>query len=136
MTIAGGNPSTLAAPIGPFRHYTIAPDGHQLVFVSGQVGQDVHGTLVEGGCFEQTMQVFRNLEAVLAEVGATPQDVVKLFTIVTGNGSFRDFARARSEVFARWYPDGDFPAHSAFAAAELAAPELLVELEAVIAVPR
>lgn len=136
MTIAGGNPHTLAAPIGPFRHFTVVPDDHRLVFVSGQVGQDSDGALVPGGCFGQTLQVFRNLDAILAELGATPQHVVKLFTIVAGAGSFGEFARARAEVFARWYPDGDFPAHSAFAAAELAAPELLVELEAVIAVPR
>lgn len=136
MTIEGGNPHTLAAPIGPFRHYTVSPDGHRMVFVSGQIGQDTSGELVDGGCFEQTLQIFRNLDLILQEVGATPQHVVKLFTIVTGEGSFGEFARARTEVFNRWYPTGDYPAHSAFAAAELAAPELLVELEAVVAVPR
>lgn len=136
MMIDGGNPAALAAPIGPFRHFTVAPEGHKLVFVSGQVGQDANGTLVPGGCFEQTLQVFRNLDSILAELDATPQHVVKLFTIVAGEGSFAEFARARKDVFARWYPEGDYPAHSAFAAAGLAAPELLIELEAVVAVPR
>ena len=136
MMIDGGNPASLAAPIGPFRHFTVAPDEHRLVFVSGQVGHNASGELVSGGCFGQTRQVFRNLDAILLDLGATPQHVVKLFTIVTGEGSFAEFARARQEVFARWYPTGDYPAHSAFSAAALAAPELLIELEAVVAVPR
>jgi len=136
MIVTGGDPAMLAPPIGPFRHYTVVPDGHRIVYFSGQVGQDALGALVPGGCAEQTAQVFRNLELLLDEVGATPAHIVKLFTIVSGEGSFREFARARAEVFSRWYPDGAYPAHSAFVAAELAAPEILVEIEAVVAVPR
>lgn len=136
MIVTGGNPDSLAAPIGQFRHYTVVPDGHRIVYVSGQVGQDETGALVPGGCAGQTLQVFRNLEALLLEIGATPAHIVKLFTIVAGKGSFREFARARAGVFDRWYPDGSYPAHSAFVAAELAAPEILVEIEAVVAVPR
>lgn len=134
--IVGGNPAALAAPIGPFRHYTVAPDGHRLVYVSGQIGQDAAGSLVPGGCAAQTTQTLRNLELILEELGAGPEHIVKLFTILAGEGSFAEFARARTEVFARWYPDGAYPAHSAFVAAELAAPELNVEIEAVVAVPR
>jgi enamine deaminase RidA (YjgF/YER057c/UK114 family) len=136
MIVTGGDPESLAAPIGPFRHYTVVPDEHRLVYLPGQVGQDRHGALVPGGCAGQTAQVFRNLELLLTEVGATPAHIVKLFTIVAGTGSFREFAGARTEVFARWYPDGAYPAHSAFVAAELASPEILVEIEAVVAVPR
>ncbi|MBL3686297.1 RidA family protein [Leucobacter zeae] len=133
--VTGGNPEALAPPIGPFRHYTVVPAGHRLVYLSGQVGQDRNGVLAPGGCAAQTAQTFRNLELLLGEIGATPAHVVKLFTIVAGSGNFREFSRARAEVFARWYPDQDYPAHSAFVAAELAAPDLLVEIEAVVAVP-
>lgn len=136
MIVTGGNPDALAAPIGPFRHYTVVPDDHRLVYLSGQVGQDRDGVLAPGSCAAQTAQVFRNLELLLDELDATPAHIVKLFTIVAGEGSFREFAGVRTEVFGRWYPDGAYPAHSAFVAAELAAPELLVEIEAVVAVPR
>ncbi|PWC05952.1 RidA family protein [Agromyces badenianii] len=132
----GANPATLATPIGPFRHYTIAPDDHRLVYISGQVGQDENGELVSGGVGGQTAQVFRNFELILEDLGVGPHHIVKLFTVLAGKGSFAEFAAARTEVFARWYPDGDYPAHSAFVAAELAGPDLKVEIEAVVAVPR
>lgn len=47
------------------------------MFTSGQIPLDASGELVEGGIEEQTHQVFRNLESVLAAAGASFQDVVK-----------------------------------------------------------
>ncbi|MFG1685418.1 hypothetical protein ACGFNP_35020 [Nonomuraea sp. NPDC049269] len=38
--------------------------------------------------------------------------------------------------FARWYPEGNWPAHSLAVVAALAAPELTVEIEGMAAVPR
>lgn len=136
MTVRGSNPCTVAEPIGPFRHVTIVPGNTEIAFVSGQIGHDADGHLVPGGCGEQTLQAFKNLELILEDLGATPNDVVKLFTIVAGDGSFSEFSRKRTEIFSRWYPDGEYPAHSAFAAYQLATPEILVEIEAVVAVPK
>lgn len=135
MTVAGGNPSTIAPPIGPFRHYTEVPPDHRLVFVSGQVGHDANGRLGPG-CAEQSLQALGNLELILDDLGVGPECIVKLLTIVAGEGSWNAFSSARAEVFARWFPDGVYPAHSAFTAVELAAPDLKVEIEAVVAVPR
>jgi hypothetical protein len=47
-----------------------------------------------------------------------------------------DRRAAREEVFARWNPRGDWPAHSLAVVAALATPELTVEIEATAAVPR
>ncbi len=66
------------APFGgaPYSQAMISGD---LVFVSGQVPIDpATGALVEGGVAEQTEQVLKNLQAVLAGGGkrsrARPQD--------------------------------------------------------------
>ncbi|CAM4517734.1 2-iminobutanoate/2-iminopropanoate deaminase [Paenibacillus endophyticus] len=62
------------AAIGP---YSQAIKLGGLLFTSGQIPLDASGELVEGGIEEQTHQVFRNLESVLAAAGASFQDVVK-----------------------------------------------------------
>ncbi len=62
------------AAIGP---YSQAIKLGGLLFTSGQIPLDASGQLVAGGIEEQTHQVFRNLEAVLAEAGASFSDVVK-----------------------------------------------------------
>ncbi|MHA7966220.1 RidA family protein [Paenibacillus sp. CAU 1782] len=100
--------STEGAPaaIGP---YSQAIKLGGLLFTSGQIPLDPAGNLVEGGIEEQTHQVFRNLQAVLAEGGATFQDVVKAtvflkdmnqFAIVNGiySSYFGDHKPARSAV--------------------------------------
>ena len=68
--------STNEAPaaIGP---YSQAMRIGNLLFTSGQIPLDASGQLVEGSVEEQTHQVFRNLQAVLAAAGATLNDVVK-----------------------------------------------------------
>lgn len=94
------------AAIGP---YSQAIKLGGLLFTSGQIPLDASGHVVEGGIEEQTHQVFRNLEAVLAAAGANFQDVVKAtvfmkdmnqFTIVNGiySSYFGDHKPARSAV--------------------------------------
>jgi enamine deaminase RidA (YjgF/YER057c/UK114 family) len=38
-------------------------------------------------------------------------------------------------VYADWFPDGKYPAHSLAVVAALAKPELSVEIEGIVAVP-
>ncbi|WP_169090093.1 RidA family protein [Paenibacillus sp. PL91] len=94
------------AAIGP---YSQAIKLGGLLFTSGQIPLDASGQLVEGGIEEQTHQVFRNLEAVLAAAGASFQDVVKAtvfmkdmnqFATVNGiySSYFGDHKPARSTV--------------------------------------
>ncbi|MEV1243352.1 RidA family protein [Nonomuraea sp. NPDC050022] len=128
------NPVGVPAPIGNYSHVATVPENTTLVFVSGQVGNLRDGSLAGPDALSQTRQVFANLRSVLDEFGATPDDVVKLLTFVSGTEQLPGFFAARDEVFAEWYPDGDVPAHSLAVVAALAAPELTVEIEAVIAV--
>ncbi|MDX3100360.1 RidA family protein [Nonomuraea angiospora] len=128
------NPAGVPAPIGSYSHVATVPANTTLVFVSGQVGNLRDGSLAGPDALSQTRQVFANLRSVLDEFGATPDDVVKLLTFVSGTEHLPGFRAARDEVFAEWYPGGDVPAHSLAVVAALAAPELTVEIEAVIAV--
>ena len=48
-----------------------------LVFVGGQISADEHGRTIDVGDIEvQTRNVFTNIRNVLAECGATMQDIV------------------------------------------------------------
>lgn len=69
------------------------------LYLSGQVALDpATGALVPGGIAEQTVQVFANLSAVLAEAGINLSGVVKT-TVFLKN--MNDFA-AMNEVYARY----------------------------------
>jgi len=48
------------------------------IYISGQLGIGVDGQLVSGDFRAQAEQVFKNLEAALAAVGASFADIVKL----------------------------------------------------------
>jgi len=127
------SPATLAAPIGRYSHLAVVPPGHALVFVSGQVGNDSSGTLVSDEAEGQTRQAFANIAAVLEELRATPDAIVKLVTFVAGERHLPGFYSARDETFDAWFPQGDVPAHSLAVVAALADPALTVEIEAVVA---
>ncbi|MEU0569115.1 RidA family protein [Nonomuraea sp. NPDC005983] len=130
------SPAGLAPPIGQYSHLAGVPADHELVFISGQVGALDDGTLAGPDAESQTRQAFANIETLLASLGAEPGHLVKLLTLVAGTEHLDGCRVARTEVFARWYPDGDWPAHSLAVVAALAAPELAVEIEGVAAVPR
>ena len=82
----------LSEPPG-YSHVAVAR-GSKLVFTAGQVPLDQAGNLVgPGDLGAQTRQVLANLEAALAEAGATPEDVVKT-TIFVVAGEQEDLPAA------------------------------------------
>lgn len=105
--------------------------GGRLIYVAGQIPWDAEGrTVAKGDVAGQTRQVFENIGAVLAESGATLDDVIKI-TVFSADIRYRDeINRVRSEVFNQPYP-----ASTQVAVAALVDPEWLVEIEAVAFVP-
>ncbi len=102
--------STTHAPaaIGP---YSQAIESNGLLFVSGQLPVDPKtGEFVEGGIKEQTLQVFKNIKAILKEANLTMDNVVKTTVLLADMDSFA----AMNEVYAAQF-SGIFPARSAFA---------------------
>ncbi|WP_214416298.1 RidA family protein [Sphaerisporangium fuscum] len=130
------SPDDLAPPIGRYSHLAAVPDGHEIVFVAGQVGVLGDGELAGPDAESQARQVFANIETLLASMGAGPEHLVKLFTMVAGTEHLAGCRAAIGEAFGRWYPGGDWPAQSLVVVAALARPDLAVEIEAVVAVPR
>jgi enamine deaminase RidA (YjgF/YER057c/UK114 family) len=116
--------------VNGYSHAVVVAPGSRVVHTSGQVAIDADGKVPEGW-EEQTRLVFRNLGEVLASAGAGWGDVVKLTYFVTGVGELPAIRRIRDEFVDVTRP----PASSLVQVAGLFRPDLLIEIEAVAAVP-
>lgn len=86
-------PYVQAIRVGPF------------LFLSGQIGIDPEtGRLVEGGIREQTEQVLKNLEAVLAAAQASLGNVVKTTVYLADLGEFQQMNEVYAQYFSSWKP--------------------------------
>lgn len=113
------------AAIGP---YSQAIQTDNMLFSSGQLGIDpATGEFVAGGVKEQTIQVFKNIRAILDEAGFTTEHIVKTTVFLA---DMADFAVV-NEVYAQQFT-GSFPARSAVAVKTLPK-NGLVEIEFVAA---
>ncbi len=128
----------LVNPPGVFKpwgyHHAVTVEGPtKLVFISGQVARDREGQLIKGDLAAQARQANQNLMAVLAGVGATPADVVKLTTFVVGlrPENRKTVLDIRDEFFGR----DSLPASTLLGVEALAEAGMLVEIEAIAAVP-
>lgn len=111
--------------------YSAGTAANGLVYTAGLVPWDESGKLVGiGDVKRQTRQVLSNLKAVLAEAGATFDDILKCNVYLADMRYFPDM----NEVFRDAFPS-DPPARTTIQAA-LAEPEMLVEIEAVAFVGR
>ena len=96
------------AALGP---YSQAIEANGMVFLSGQLPIDAAtGEFVPGGIKEQTLQIFKNIEAVLKEANLTLDNVVKTTVFLADMDFFADM----NEVYATQF-SGIFPARSAVA---------------------
>ncbi len=112
------------AALGPYSQAIVAGG---FVFCSGMAGIDPATGTIPDGIEAQTEQALVNLAAVLAEAGASMDDIVKT-TIFYDD--VEDFGRL-NEVYARHMPDPP-PARSA--PAHIRLPRgLLVSIEAIAA---
>jgi len=107
--------------IGP---YSQAIEKNGQLFISGQVPVDpVTSKVVEGGIAEQSMQVMKNIEAILKQAGYSFADVVKSTCLLSDMANFAGM----NEVYAQFYSENP-PARAAFAVKELPL-GVLVEIE-------
>lgn len=119
--------STTNAPaaIGP---YSQAVKAGNLLFVSGQVPLDpATGAPVEATIQAQTTQSLNNLKAILAQAGATMDNVVKTTVFLKDMEDFAEMNRIYQTFFA-----ADCPARSAVQVRRLPK-DVLVEIEAIAA---
>ena len=121
----------VAVPRGIMSQGVAVPAG-RMIFASGQVARDVDGQLVGAGDIRaQTRKTLQNLQAVLAEAGATMDDVVKVTVFVTNlSEHFAAIHEIRAEFFT-----SDYPASTLVEVSQLVDPEMLIEIEAIAVTP-
>ncbi|MGG4167479.1 RidA family protein [Rossellomorea vietnamensis] len=95
--------STKEAPaaIGPYSQGIVV---NNLFYSSGQIPLTPEGSMIEGDVVEQTHQVFRNLQAVLLEAGATFETVVKATVFIKDMNDFGAINEVYGEYFSNHKP--------------------------------
>jgi reactive intermediate/imine deaminase len=69
------------------------------IFVSGQVAKDADGTMLSGTIEQETEGTIKSIERILAEEGATLDDVVRVTTYLEDT---RDFGRY-NKIFGQYF---------------------------------
>lgn len=109
--------------VGP---YSQAVEVNGTLYVAGQVALNpATMKVVEGGIAEQTLQVMKNIGAILEAAGYTYADVVKSTVLLSEMADFK----AMNEVYGSFYTENK-PARAAFAVKELPL-GALVEIETI-----
>jgi enamine deaminase RidA (YjgF/YER057c/UK114 family) len=123
------NPATLYNSVQFGFSHAVRQKGGDTLHLAGQVAWDKEGKVVGGGDLAaQTRQALANLREVLAAVGATPADIVRLRTYVV-NHSPDKLGPVLGEIGA--FYAGAVPAANTFIGVQaLALPDFLVEIEA------
>ena len=80
-----------------------------IIFVTGQIARHEDGTPVAPGDFgTQTEFIFKKIEAVLNDAGASIDDVVKANIYATDIGKFKEISEVRNRYFAKAKPASTF----------------------------
>jgi 2-iminobutanoate/2-iminopropanoate deaminase len=111
------------------RPFSAAVVVNGMVYLSGQLGTDSTGHVVQGGITAETKQALENIRALLAANGASMDDVVKCTAMLADMSEWGQM----NEVYATYFPH-HFPARSAFGTTGLALGGR-IELECFAVVP-
>jgi len=96
------------------------------VFVAGMVARDGGGVIGGDSMYGQAKAIFGKIKHLMEAAGGAMDDIVKVDIFVTDIKRREEVWKARREVFS-----GDFPVSTLVEVRALAAPELLVEVEAI-----
>lgn len=122
------NPETVPATNGFYSHAVRVGD---MLYISGQAAFDERGELVgEGSMTDQAEHVFQCLSRILADQGATFDDLAFLRTYLTDMDLRVEYGQVR-----RKYITGVPPASTTVEVSRLFMPGLLLEIDAIVALP-
>jgi 3-hydroxyisobutyrate dehydrogenase-like beta-hydroxyacid dehydrogenase/enamine deaminase RidA (YjgF/YER057c/UK114 family) len=122
------NPATVPATNGFYSHAVRVGD---MLYISGQAAFDERGELVgEGSMTAQAEHVFQCLSRILADQGATFDDLAFLRTYLTDMNLRVEYGQVR-----RKYVTGTPPASTTVEVSRLFMPGLLLEVDAIVALP-
>ena len=109
--------------IGP---YSQAVELNGTLYISGQIPLDPETMkVVYGGIKEQTIQVMKNIGAILEAAGYTFRDVVKTTCLLSDMNQFQEM----NEVYGQFYTENQ-PARATFAVKDLPL-GVLIEIETI-----
>lgn len=109
--------------IGP---YSQAVETNGTLYISGQVPLHPETMkVVDGGIKEQTLQVMKNVGAILEAAGYSFKDVVKSTCLLSDINNFKEM----NEVYGQFYTENP-PARAAFAVKDLPL-RFLIEIESI-----
>ena len=125
-------PASISAPFGRYAQGVALPEGARVVVTSGQLPLAADGS-VPDGAEAQAALCFQNCEAILAEGGMGPADVVRVAAYVTDRAHMKGYMAARDAWLA---PHDILPASTLVIVSGFTRPEFLVEVEVTAATPR
>jgi enamine deaminase RidA (YjgF/YER057c/UK114 family) len=124
-------PSLYDSSPNAYSQLAIVPGGSKLVFLSGQGGDEPDGSFSKD-FRTQAASAFRNVGLGLAAAGATPADVAKITVLIVDHDM--DKLRIMQEEQRRLF-GAHHPAATLIPVPGLALPEMLIEVEAIAALP-
>lgn len=127
MRLEHFSPPEMRPPFGRYHQGVVALGAERLLFVSGQLGIRVDGS-VPDAAGEQAEQAFANIDACLAAGGFERRQVVRLSVFLTEADYRQDYMRVRDA----WVAD-PAPASTLIIVKALALPVCKVEIEAIAA---
>ena len=124
------NPDTLSKPPTYTQVVEVTGPG-RTVYVSGQLANSRDGSLIAGDFRAQAVQVYENLKAALAAVGATFEDVVKINSYLA---DIKDLPVLR-DVRAGYLNAAALPASTTLGSLTFAREGALLEVEVIAVLP-
>jgi 2-iminobutanoate/2-iminopropanoate deaminase len=105
----------------------ILAEGGKLLFIAGQTASDKEGNVVGKGDIEaQTHQVFKNLSAVLKDVGGSLDQLVMTTTYITDRKYREGYNRVRQQYYKK-----SSPTSTLVIVTGLASPDYLIEINGI-----
>lgn len=111
------------SPFEELAGYSRAVVDGDWIHVSGTVGVDPETKILPEGAVAQTRNIFRIIEATLAEAGATLADVVRNRVYITDASDLMDVAKILGEKF------GDVRPANTTLICQIPVPDAKVEIE-------
>lgn len=119
-----------APPRGGIFSTAIEAPAGRTIYVSGLTSRNKDGDIVgKGDIRVQTETILQNMQTILAEAGATMDDIVKLTVFIRDMDLFDEIHDIRRSYF-----EEPYPASAMVEVSMLADPDLLIEIEAVAVV--
>jgi enamine deaminase RidA (YjgF/YER057c/UK114 family) len=127
------NPPSLGRPLGQYSQVARVR-ASEFAFIAGQVATDSTGNIVGAGDFEaQCAQVFVNIKAALASVGADWSNIVQFTTYLVHAQDIAKFMQYREREFPHIFSNGAYPPNTLLIVNRLVQEPFLIEVQAIAA---